>query len=598
MELEISSSIGGKPFPQKSGYTSKTDVLGKSEFTLESDIPNLFSEDNKESGEELKEEICLRGRTSVITDPTPKQILSMFKWKSENLYDHMRRLLEQLISTRPENVMEYFDQYSRELRNKKPREDPMVFLANSVKLAKMYGLIYPTTQENQDGLLPKIADPWEYVYYFEEIGVSLPREELYQISLALRKLSLVEGLSKIRFWGKLFGLDRSYIVAECELTHDEIEKRIATEVDELYGEEEVEEEEDESIFSRVDEPFKTSTILNKSTDDYVEQEETERFIYKKLNSYKKPPLPKPNKQVRKTMPEPLGEGANKKVYYVCHEAGDEWILLPNVKPEHIAAARQIRKYMKGYLLSKVESYPPFKGSEKEFLRAQIARITSATQISPLGYYQFGGGEEAVPEEGIEGEIIANLDYEPIPPQDLLKTGFWVHHSPYILRIGRTSHWLPEKLGETEMEEETFVEEMEQKEIGPPLLTPISEDVMQEMIQPWSIKSSSMLLPASGVVLVRSNLWPGAYAFAKDRTFDNIYIGWGLKLSVEGFSPSYLPQRQNEYELGPEIMEVDDPSPQMEEAWRDTHRPPPLPMPVPEEEGGLEEYEDEFNEEEN
>lgn len=34
----------------------------------------------------------------------------------------------------------------------------------------------------------------------------------------------------------------------------------------------------------------------------------------------------------------------------------------------------------------VVSYPSFQGLEKHYLRAQIARITAATQISPSNYF--------------------------------------------------------------------------------------------------------------------------------------------------------------------------------------------------------------------
>jgi len=39
------------------------------------------------------------------------------------------------------------------------------------------------------------------------------------------------------------------------------------------------------------------------------------------------------------------------------------------------------------LESTVYSYPFFEGKEKDFLRAQIARITHSTYIVPTGIYQ-------------------------------------------------------------------------------------------------------------------------------------------------------------------------------------------------------------------
>lgn len=41
----------------------------------------------------------------------------------------------------------------------------------------------------------------------------------------------------------------------------------------------------------------------------------------------------------------------------------------------------------------VITFPPFEGTEKEFLRAQIARIAAATSISPQGFFTYGSGEE-------------------------------------------------------------------------------------------------------------------------------------------------------------------------------------------------------------
>ncbi|KAJ9600252.1 hypothetical protein L9F63_009428, partial [Diploptera punctata] len=50
-------------------------------------------------------------------------------------------------------------------------------------------------------------------------------------------------------------------------------------------------------------------------------------------------------------------------------------------------------------------------------------------------------------------------------------------------------------------------------VGPPLLTPLSEDASLETTPAWSVRQSSLLLPESAVAAVRSNIWPGAFAFA-------------------------------------------------------------------------------------
>lgn len=47
----------------------------------------------------------------------------------------------------------------------------------------------------------------------------------------------------------------------------------------------------------------------------------------------------------------------------------------------------------------IVSNPPFPGNESNYLRAQIQRISAATQVSPINYYQFEEDEEEEEQEG-------------------------------------------------------------------------------------------------------------------------------------------------------------------------------------------------------
>lgn len=51
----------------------------------------------------------------------------------------------------------------------------------------------------------------------------------------------------------------------------------------------------------------------------------------------------------------------------------------------------------------IVTYPAFPGQEKHYLRAQIARISAATHVSPVGFYKFSGGEEDEEEEELAEE---------------------------------------------------------------------------------------------------------------------------------------------------------------------------------------------------
>ncbi len=82
----------------------------------------------------------------------------------------------------------------------------------------------------------------------------------------------------------------------------------------------------------------------------------------------------------------------------------------------------------------VVSFPPFPGNEANYLRAQIARISAGTQVSPLGFYVFDEEEEE--EEDAEGRdsFIINPDFEGVPVRELVDSTLsnWVHHVQHIL----------------------------------------------------------------------------------------------------------------------------------------------------------------------
>ena len=54
------------------------------------------------------------------------------------------------------------------------------------------------------------------------------------------------------------------------------------------------------------------------------------------------------------------------------------------------------------------TFPPFPGTERNYLRAQIARISAATHVSPIGVFKFDeDGEEEEEAEG-KGRVVLTL----------------------------------------------------------------------------------------------------------------------------------------------------------------------------------------------
>jgi radial spoke head protein 4/6 len=80
-------------------------------------------------------------------------------------------------------------------------------------------------------------------------------------------------------------------------------------------------------------------------------------------------------------------------------------------------------------------------------------------------------------------------------------------------------------------------------------------MVTEDMNSWSIHLSDV---ESKLVLAKSQIWPGAFSFANERTCDHIYIGYGHKYLPRNFSPPLIPQLANEFILEPGMKEYKDP----------------------------------------
>lgn len=189
-------------------------------------------------------------------------------------------------------------------------------------------------------------------------------------------------------------------------------------------------------------------------------------------------------------------------------------------------------------------------------------------------------------------ISINLEYEPINYRDLLKTEFWIHHRPNILLQGRINqrkltrfNKLP--INDNDDQEDNDVEQDENEdddtdddeddddesniidkpEIRPELMSNCSNDNFNNSDNmPWTIRLSQMYNPKNVMIVVKSNIWPGSLSFSIQNIHDNLYVGWGHKYTNGNYSPIAIPIIQQEYNIGPEVMEIFDPTIEEEEAY--------------------------------
>ncbi|GBM84941.1 Radial spoke head protein 6 A, partial [Araneus ventricosus] len=243
-----------------------------------------------------------------------------------------------------------------------------------------------------------------------------------------------------------------------------------------------------------------------------------------------------------------------------------WRCLPLLKPLHITEARWVKRFFIGNLEAEIGGGIPFSGKEAHYLRAQIARISASTSVAPTDYYELS--EEEDEEENPLG-ILKSESYEPKSVMEMLAEGLeaWVHYKPAILDQGRCSPMQEGEEDEEEEQEEVEDEENEEEEgseifeakeeVEVPKLRSLSEDEAIGKLQPWNVKLSSKIAQKVSIMILQSNLWPGAFTFYDGKAFDHIYIGFGYKFSTYHYGPTIPIVFQKEYETGSDILETED-----------------------------------------
>ena len=112
--------------------------------------------------------------------------------------------------------------------------------------------------------------------------------------------------------------------------------------------------------------------------------------------------------------------------------------------------------------------------------------------------------------------------------------------------GRTQWFNTNKQNEEEEEEEEEEQEPEDEiepEVGPDILTSVAEDIEVDNMPPWTARiSSNTVHPSHALAVLKSNLWVGATTFSNGKQFENIYIGWGLKVSQNESDPKWTVQK--------------------------------------------------------
>lgn len=224
-----------------------------------------------------------------------------------------------------------------------------------------------------------------------------------------------------------------------------------------------------------------------------------------------------------------------------------------MRPSLLRAARKIRYTFTGNLKRQIISNPHFNGTEKDYLRCQIARISFNTNIIPSTNH-FKVPEPEAPYKPLE----KNEEAKPLKINDLLNLKNWIHFQPSILKEGRINHFEREVPEGVENPEE-FRKAYQAKDPFDKRMKSISDDqplpssVPNIRLPAWKmqyvyddkiyINPNIKLNPEEEdpnnqkdntanytIVCIRSLRWPGAHLIRYRNENYNVYFGWGHKFA--------------------------------------------------------------------
>jgi len=280
--------------------------------------------------------------------------------RTKSVVDHLSALLLKLLEERPTDALSLFEQASAEvktLRKGGAVDEPARPHANIswAKIIEAQRGPPPEPVEGEEAAEPeveraigeegglRITNLVQEAAMFDAAGVGggITRLNALGLFLGMRKLANKEPVKSVRLFGKIMGLQRDYLICECEYNDD-------------YEEPAPEEGEAEEPAEGEDEGAVKAPVIK------MEDPKT---------------------------------GVNTYVYYVAGWLDDarthdlnNWTKLPHARPECLMVARKIKKFFVGNLEAPVESYPPFPGNEADYLRCQIARIVAGASLCLTGVF--------------------------------------------------------------------------------------------------------------------------------------------------------------------------------------------------------------------
>ena len=305
--------------------------------------------------------------------------------------------------------------------------------------------------------------------------------------------------------------------------------------------------------------------------------ERDYFIAEGVAEDANPPEEEENAELK----EARGTGVNTFAYWVCNNPASDWVALPDLYPSDIKASRDIKMSFTGQLDRKLFSNPFFFKTEAVYLRAQIARICHSTTLVPRHVMRLQEDSTTEVEENQPEDQDLPI---PVPStQEMCSKSNWVHFTRNILKCSRITHLEPEvPENEEDVDPEMLMARVVAADPFEARLKSITDDfsvggfkeswVLRKYGDFTNFNAANPLHKAtnSGIVVVKSLIWPGSYNFFTQGKWMQVYLGDGLKFDCKNYFPVHAPKVWNDPE---ELFCMPEPNPtperlaQIEEAER-------------------------------
>jgi hypothetical protein len=156
------------------------------------------------------------------------QLLSSIKSKDNpenNLYEHFQKLYHTRMELNDDpKFIDLLEDISIRIKKTGHYIDKMdihdslhVYLNDYCKNVKAKRLVVNELPRKEDDDSPKVGYVPDYhslFQNFEWVGLSMGEKESFMLTNSLRNLTYNKGLSSAVFWGKIYGKDKDYYIAE------------------------------------------------------------------------------------------------------------------------------------------------------------------------------------------------------------------------------------------------------------------------------------------------------------------------------------------------------------------------------------------------